>query len=112
MIVINTVSSTRFSVDGIPYLKNYISEVAGNQITVFNAYDRKDVRIDWEYFGNINLNGTVYTNVADLQSALLSVIYTRASLNGGGGSTPTFQELLADNGYEIISNTDGTGVPS
>lgn len=96
MIIIETVNSTRFSVDGIEYFKNYISEVAGNQITIFNAYDRKDIRVDWVHYGEIELNGTVYSNSADLQSALLPVIYTRASLGGGSGTIPTLQEVTTE----------------
>jgi hypothetical protein len=95
MIIINTVNSTRFSLNGIQYFKNYISEVAGNSITVYNAYDRKDVKVDFINFAEIELNGTVYGNVSDLQSALLPVIYTRASLGGGGGSTPSLAQVLA-----------------
>jgi hypothetical protein len=114
MIIINTVNSTRFSVDGIPYLKNYISEVAGSQITIFNAYDRKDVRVDWEHFGNITLNGVVYGNVADLQSALLPIIYTRNSLGGAVGIEDIFAGTnvtidKTDPSNPIISATGGGG---
>jgi hypothetical protein len=114
MIIIDTVSSTRFSVDGVPYLKNYISEVAGNQITIFNAYDRKDIRVDWTHYGDITLNGVVYGNSADLQSNLLPVIYTRASLGGASG----VQSIVAgtnitvddtDPENPIVSSTGGGG---
>ena len=84
MRIIETVNSTKFSLDGIEYFKNYISEVAGNQITIFNCYDRRDIRVDYTNFANIELNGVVYGTVAELQSALLPIIYTRASLGGGG----------------------------
>jgi hypothetical protein len=117
MIIIDTVSSTRFSVDGVPYLKNYISEVAGNQITIFNAYDRKDIRVDWTHYGDITLNGVVYGNSADLQSNLLPVIYTRASLGGASG----VQSIVAgtnitvddtDPENPIVSSTGGGAVTS
>ena len=87
MRTINTVSSERYSLDGVSYFKNYISEVKGNQITIFNCYDRKDVKLDWTDFGDIQLNGTVYASAILLQSALMPVIYTRNSLGGGGGGT-------------------------
>ena len=82
MIVINTVSAKRFSLNGIEYFKNYISEVAGNQLTIFNAYDRKDVKVEWSAFGNFLVDNIAFSNVADLQSALLDVIYTRGTLGG------------------------------
>ena len=68
MIVINTVSAKRFSLNGIEYFKNYISEVAGNQLTIFNAYDRKDVKVEWSAFGNFLVDNIAFSNVADLQS--------------------------------------------
>jgi len=103
MRVIETVSVQRFRLDGIEYFKNYISTVAGNQITVYNAYDRNDVRIDWEHFGNVSVNGFVYTNAADLQSALLPVIYTRNSLAPSGGAVTS---VNAETGDVIIDGTN------
>jgi len=103
MIVIETYTSTKFKLDGIPYLKNYISEVAGNQITIFNAYDRKDVRSNWLHYSEITLDGVVYGNVSDLQNALLPVIYTRASL---GGATASFDLIVYEEGDTPISNVN------
>ena len=93
MRTILTVSSTKFSLDGISFFKNYISDVAGEQITIFNCYDRKDIKVDYTHYSEITLNGTVYGNVADLQTALLPVIYTRASLAPSGGGVTEFIEL-------------------
>ena len=103
MIIIETYTSTKFKLDGIPYLKNYISEVAGNQITIFNAYDRKDVRSNWLHYSEITLDGVVYGNVSDLQNALLPVIYTRASL---GGATASFDLTVYEEGDTPISNVN------
>jgi hypothetical protein len=100
MRIIVTVNATRFSLDGIQYFKNYISKVAGSQIIIFNAYDRKDVLVDWTAFGDVQVNGITYGNVANLQSALLPVIYTRQSLGGGGGGGV---ESVTGN---IVDNTD------
>lgn len=108
MRIIETVSAQRFSLDGIEYFKNYISEVAGNQITIFNAYDRKDVRVDWEHFGNVEVNGIVYGNSADLQSALLPVIYTRNSLAPSGGGVQTVNEEAPDIDGNVT--VDGTNI--
>ena len=108
MRIIETVNSQRFSLDGIEYFKNYISEVAGNQITIFNAYDRKDVRVDWEHYGNIEVNGVVYGNSADLQSALLPVIYTRNSLAPSGSGVQTVNEEVPDIDGNVT--IDGTNI--
>ena len=118
MIIINTVNAKRFSLNGIEYFKNYISEVAGNQLTVFNAYDRKDVKVEWSSFNNFIIDGVTFANVADLQSALLDVIYTRASL-GNTGAVTSVNEMTGDvvisTGYSAIETWDGTStipVPS
>jgi hypothetical protein len=88
MIVIQTLSTVRFSLNGIQYFKNYISEVAGDRISIYNAYDKKDVRVDWVHYGEVSVNGTTYGSASDLQTALLPVIYTRSSLTIGGGNFP------------------------
>ena len=100
MIVINTVSAKRFSLNGIEYFKNYISEVAGNQLTIFNAYDRKDVKVEWSAFGNFLVDNIAFSNVADLQSALLDVIYTRGTL-GGILKTPVSLKATYNSGIGV-----------
>jgi hypothetical protein len=116
MIIITTVSATRFSLNGIQYFKNYISEVAGSAITVYNAYDRKDVKVDFVNFAEISLNGFVYGNVADLQSALLPVIYTRAGLGSGGGAeaftdlTDVPSSYTGQGGKVVAVKDDATGL--
>jgi len=97
MRTITTVNSERYSLDGVSYFKNYISDVAGEQITIFNCYDRKDIKVDYTHYSEITLNGTVYGNVADLQTALLPVIYTRASLAPSGGGVESVSGVLLNN---------------
>ena len=94
MIVINTVSNERFSLNGIEYLKNFLSFVYGDKVGIYNAYDKTDERISLDIFSNFTVNGVVYGSAALLQAALLNVIYTRDTLgsvvNGLKGSiTPT-----------------------
>jgi len=94
MIVINTVSNERFSLNGIEYFKNFLSFVSGDKVAIYNAYDKNDQRINLDHYSNFTINGTVYASAALLQSALLGVIYTRDTLgsvvNGLKGSiTPT-----------------------
>jgi hypothetical protein len=90
MIEINSVNAQRFSIDGIEYFKNFLSSVVGAKVTIYNAYDVRDVRVSFESYQNIRLNGVVYGNVVLLQSALLPVIYTRDSLTIGGKNSRIF----------------------
>jgi hypothetical protein len=80
MTIINTASDSRFSVNGVQYLKNYISAVRGNRVEVFNCYERADVLLPLTHFAQVSLNGTVYGSAPLLQAALLDVIYSRHTL--------------------------------
>lgn len=98
MIIINTVSDKRFSLNGVEYLKNFLSFVAGNRLLIYNAYDRKDERCDLTLYSDFTVNGVVYGSSSLLQSALLDVIYTRGSLTGSSGSitVPYKNDFIAD----------------
>lgn len=86
MIIINTVSTERFSVDGIEYFKNFTPVVAGDTLRLQNTYN--DIHLfNSTNYANITVDGVVYGSVALLQSALLPVVYTRNTLGGGGGAT-------------------------
>jgi len=95
MNIITTISDTRFSFNGIQYLKNYISKVAGNKLMIFNCYDNKDVLIDLLPYTQYSLDGVVHTNAANLQEALLPVIYSRSTLGGGSGGGSINQDNKA-----------------
>ena len=77
MIIINTVNSRRFSLNGIEYLKNYITTVRGNRVEVFNCYERADVLVQSALYTNFKVNGAVYASAAALQAALMDVTYSR-----------------------------------
>ncbi|AXG73933.1 hypothetical protein DVK85_06620 [Flavobacterium arcticum] len=83
MIIINTVSDTRFSFNGIEYLKNYTSTVHNNSLSIFNCYERKDVLLEPTPYNQVTLDGQIYSSASGLHAALLSVIYTRSTLAGG-----------------------------
>ena len=89
MIAINTVSDKRFSLNGIEYIKNFLSFVAGNRLLIYNAYDRKDERCDLTLYSEFTVNGNSYGSALLLQAALLDVIYTRNSLGGGAIELPS-----------------------
>lgn len=102
MNFINTISAQRFSLDGIDYFKNFLSKVNGNNITIYNAYDSKNVLVEATIFSQITLNGIVHTSVAALQSALLPIIYTRNSLNGLVTQSPLFNYFSNITGFTLV----------
>lgn len=89
MIIINTVDTERFSLDGIEYYKNFTPVVAGDTLRLQNTYN--DIHLfQSTNFADITVNGTTYASAALLQSALLPVVYTRNTLGG----TTQFIDLI------------------
>jgi hypothetical protein len=82
MIVINTIDNRKFSLNGIPFLKNYISAVRNTKIIIFNCYESKDVLVELTPYIQFSINGISYNTPAEVQAALLDVIYSRATLGG------------------------------
>lgn len=80
MHIIRTVNSKRFSLNGIEYLKNYITHVSGNQLEIFNCYDRADVLLPLTHYNLFMVNGSVYNSASQLQSAIADVLYVRTTL--------------------------------
>lgn len=80
MHIINTVNSKRFSLNGIEYLKNYVTDVSGSNIRVFNCYDNCDELLPLTRYNNFLVNGISFANVNQLQAALLDVLYVRTTL--------------------------------
>jgi hypothetical protein len=82
MLIISTISEMVFQINGINYLKNYISRPYGNKIEIFNCFERADILIPQTGYQDFTVNGATFTNVADLQAALLNVLFNRNSLSG------------------------------
>lgn len=101
MITINTVSNKRFSLNGIEYVKNFLSFVAGNRLLIYNAYERDDERCDLTLFSDFTVNGNTYPSALSLQAALLDVIYTRNSL-GEIEQPPYKEDFIADETQNFI----------
>lgn len=83
MNIIENVDEKTFSLNGIKYLKNYISIVAGSKVMIFNCYENKDVLIELTDYTQFTVNGVAYASAALLQEALLNVIYSRANIAEG-----------------------------
>jgi lysophospholipase L1-like esterase len=82
MNVFQELSVSRFTLNGIEYLKNYVSSVHGDKVVVFNNYERKDTLVELTSYKNYTVNGSEYGSAEALQAALLSVIYNRTTLGG------------------------------
>jgi hypothetical protein len=81
MIIITSVSDTVFEMNGIRYLKNYVSRPFGNKIEIYNCYERGDVLVTQTGYQNFNVDSQTFGNATELQEALLSVLFNRNSLN-------------------------------
>lgn len=114
MIVINTVSDRRFSLNGIEYVKNFLSFVTGDRLLIYNAYDRTDERCDLTLYSEFKINGITYASASLVQAALINIIYTRYSL--GGGIISRFDQLLdtftylGRNSHFVRVKSDATGL--
>jgi hypothetical protein len=110
MTVIETIDAQYFRFNGIPYFKNFLSQVYGNLISIYNCYDRRDVRLELESYTQVQVDGVVFPNVAALQTALLPVIYTRDTLGTGPDATKQpFSVREVYNGSGVIAATIPAG---
>jgi hypothetical protein len=108
MNVIVNIDSQKFSFNGIPSFKNFMPHVIGDKLAVVNVYDSKLKLCDYEEVSQFTVNGVVHTTMSNLVTALLPVLYTRASLGSGPGTTPTLPQVLAQ-GDRTIRLSDGDG---
>lgn len=84
--ILQTYTEAKFKYSGIPYIKNYISKVAGNTITIYNCYDNKDVLVEPSHFSLFEINGATFGSAIDVQEALTNLTYERNGLGGSIGS--------------------------
>lgn len=103
MTVINNIDATKFSFNGITYFKNFTPLVLGGRVKIVNTYDSDIELIGLTEYDQINLDSVIYTNIADLQNALLPVLYTRNTLSSGGGSST----LVGLTDTEIVNVQEG-----
>ena len=82
MILINSISATKFTFNGIEYFKNFMPIVRGNTISIVNVYDSKIDLSGAKVFDQYNVNGIVYGTIEQTQSALLPALFSR-DVTGG-----------------------------
>jgi hypothetical protein len=99
MIVILTINSEKFSLNGIPYFKNFMPHVVAGMLKIVNAYDSKFELCELNKFSNYSVDGIVFSSLAVLQDALLPVVYTRNSLNSP--DLPFFNKIISETGFSL-----------
>jgi len=112
MIVINNVDSQKFSFNGVEYFKNFTPIVVGDKIRILNTYDSSIELTDApRLFSEFEVNGIVYASASLLQTALLPILYTRATLGGGAVNSvngETGAVILNANDVSALSNNPST----
>ena len=91
-VTIVNVNNTTFSLDGVEYLKNFMSVVYGDKVEIVNVYDSSFVLKERTIYSDWTIDGGGYASAILLQSDLKDVIYNRDNIG---------TEL----GYKIINNT-------
>lgn len=98
MVTITTVSDTVFALDGINYLKNFQGVVSGDNLKIVGIYDSKIVLVPFTDYSEFTLDAAGFASAALLQTALLTVLYNRATLGTPDGAN--VGEYLID-GYWV-----------
>jgi hypothetical protein len=115
MIIINSADITTFKINGISYLKNYVTRVVDNKIEIFNCYDRKDILVPLNNYSNFIVNGSTFNNAVTLQEALIDLLYYRSTLSEDSilypDATPLQKGILKLNG-DLSGTADLPTVPA
>jgi hypothetical protein len=82
MNIIETISDRKFSLNGVQYLKNYITRPAGEKLSIYNCYENGDVLIEYTHYSEFSVNGDTFQSAEALQEALLDVVFARLTLGG------------------------------
>lgn len=112
MTNITNLNSQRFTLNGIPYYKNFLSQiigdpVSGNLVRIVNAYDSKMELLRPTRIDEISVNGLTYPSAQALQNVLLPILYSRGTL-GDGNSTENGIVQLGP--LEIVDSPDVPGL--
>ena len=80
MIVIDILDDSRFTINGVAYLRKFISIVNGNSISIKNIFDSK-IELASDVYSNFIINSLTYGSAALLQEALVDVLFTKITKN-------------------------------
>lgn len=91
-VTIVNIDNTTFSIDGVPYLKNFMSVVTVDLVRILNTYDSKLILKENTIFSDYTIDGGGFGSAILLQAALKDVLFNRDNLG-------------TDLGFQVISNT-------
>jgi hypothetical protein len=101
MIVVETIDSGSFKLNGVPYVTNFISEIVGDKVIIFNAYDNRFNKTELTKFDEYSVDGVVFGSAILLQEALIPILFTKPTGTGGTGGTG----LTTQQAQELIDAT-------
>ncbi|MBA4154148.1 hypothetical protein [Flavobacterium sp.] len=107
MNIIVNINSQKFSLNGVPYFKNFMPHVINNYLRIVNCYDSKLILCEFSEVSNFSVNGVVYATVNELQNALLPVLYSRNTLGSVGGSIQELDRIVSL-GTEVLDANEVT----
>lgn len=80
MIVIQNIDTQKFSLNGIPYFKNFMPHSISGKLRIVNVYDTKFELVPFININEFSIDGIIYGTIPEGIEALLPIIYARYSL--------------------------------
>lgn len=104
MIIINGSDSAKFELNGVKYPRNFMCiKQASDSVAIHNAYDTKHQLLPSTHFNQIKVDGVIYTNQADLISALATILFAKNVIIENPDTIPSTALSLEDK-TTIIDN--------
>lgn len=107
-VTIVNIDSTHFSINGIPYLKHFISIVTGDNVEILNVYDSKVILQKKTTYSDYTLDAASFGSATLLQAALVDVLFVRVTYGG----IPTLQEVTTAGATTSVFSTFTEGAGS
>lgn len=80
--VVQNISATRFTLNGIQYPKTFLPFVNGDKIRIINAYNSNSELVTPSDLGDFTVDGSQLGSVALLQQALIPIVFSKSSAAG------------------------------
>ena len=80
--VVQNISATRFSLNGIQYPKTFLPFVNGDKVRLINAYDSRLEIVTPSSLTDFTVNGSQLGSIELLQQALIPTVFSKSSAAG------------------------------